>query len=46
MYTYEPMFDDDGELLCYESGAPLNGETTAGREGAMPKPLAHRPERR
>ena len=32
MATYENMFDEDGDLLCYQSGAPLNGERTAGSD--------------
>jgi hypothetical protein len=32
MDTYKPMYDEDGERLCYQSGAPLNGEATAGAD--------------
>ena len=29
MHTFEPMYDESGELLCYQCGAPMNGEKTA-----------------
>ena len=32
MHTWEPVYDDDGELLCYQCGAPMNGEETAGAD--------------
>ena len=32
METYEPMYDDEGDELCYCLGAPQNGERTAGSD--------------
>ena len=32
MHTYEPMYDEDGDQLCYQCGAPMNGEKTAGSD--------------
>lgn len=32
MHTYDEMKDEDGDLLCYQCGAPMNGETTAGSD--------------
>ena len=32
MDTYEPMYDEEGFLLCYQCGAPMNGEETAGSD--------------
>ena len=32
METYEPMFDDEGDELCYRLGAPIWGEAAAGNE--------------
>ena len=29
--TFEPMYDDDGEKLCYQLGAPMCGDDTVGR---------------
>ena len=32
METYEPMYDDEGDQLCYKLGAPIWGEAAAGNE--------------
>jgi hypothetical protein len=32
METYEKMTDDEGDVLCYELGAPIWGEKAAGNE--------------
>ena len=32
MHTYEPLYDEEGDQLCYQCGAPVNGERTAGSD--------------